>query len=63
MSSLALFGLFEYLCYGCTVIGDIFTPTIAPPYFLHHNKVSLSSVQVADSGISTSKCARNIGVM
>ena len=36
---------------------------IAPPYFLHHNKVPLSSVQVGDSGISTSKCARNIGVM
>ena len=35
---------------------------IAPPYFLHHNKVPLSSVQVG-SGISTSKCARNIGVM
>ena len=30
---------------------------IAPPYFLHHNKVPLSSVQVGDSGISTSKCA------
>ena len=36
---------------------------IAPPFFLHHNKVPLSSVQVGDSGISTSKCARNIGVM
>ena len=36
---------------------------IAPPYFVHHNKVPLSSVQVGDSGISTSKCARNIGVM
>ena len=36
---------------------------IAPPYFLHHNKGRLSSVQVGDSGISTSKCARNIGVM
>ena len=36
---------------------------IAPPYFLHHNKVPLSSMQVGDSGISTSKCARNIGVM
>ena len=33
---------------------------IAPPY---HNKVPLSSVQVGDSGISTSKCARNVGVM
>ena len=32
---------------------------IAPPYFLHHNKVPLSS----GSEISTSKCARNIGVM
>ena len=36
---------------------------IAPSYFLHHKKVPLSSVQVGDSGISTSKCARNIGVM
>ena len=36
---------------------------MSPPYFLHHNKVPLSSVQVGDSGISTSKCARNIGVM
>ena len=29
---------------------------IAPPYFVHHNKVPLSSVQVGDSEISTSKC-------
>ena len=36
---------------------------IAPPYFLHHNKVPLSSVQVGDIRISTSKCARNIGVL
>ena len=36
---------------------------IAPPYFLHHNKVPLSSVQVGDSGILTSKSTRNIGVM
>ena len=38
---------------------------IAPPYFLHPNKVPLSSVQVGNSGISTCarKCARNIGVM
>ena len=36
---------------------------IEPPYFLHHNKVPLSSVQVGDSGISKSKCTRNIGVM
>ena len=36
---------------------------IAPPYFLQHNKVPLSSVQVGDSGMITSKCALNIGVM
>ena len=36
---------------------------IAPPYSLHHNKVPLSSVEVRGSGISTSKCALNIGVM
>ena len=36
---------------------------IALPYFLQHNKVPLSSVQVGDSGISTSKCARNIGIV
>ena len=36
---------------------------IAPLYFFRHNKVPQSSVQVGDSGITTSKCARNIGVM
>ena len=36
---------------------------IAPPNFFQHNKVTLSSVQVGDSGISTSKYARDIGVM
>ena len=36
---------------------------IAPPYFLQLNKVQLSGVQVGDSGITTSKCARNIGIM
>ena len=36
---------------------------IAPPYFLQHNNLPLSSVQVGDSGKSTSKCARNIGIM
>ena len=30
---------------------------------IQHNKVPLYSVQVGDSRISTSKCARNIGVM
>ena len=36
---------------------------IAPPYFLQRNKVPLPSVRVGDSGVITSKCARNIGVM
>ena len=36
---------------------------IKAPYFLQHNQVPLSSVQVGDSGITTSKCARNIGVL
>ena len=36
---------------------------IAPPYFLQHNNVPLSTVQVGDSGITTSKCVRKIAVM
>ena len=36
---------------------------IAPPNFLQHNNVPLSTVQVGDSGITTSKCVRKIAVM
>ena len=33
---------------------------IAPPYFLHHNKVPLSSVQVGDQHLNVPVTSRNV---